>query len=213
MITRSLLVFVGLLAASAASGHICGNQDTDNRPNHCEVKKDEVWVHQMSSCKVLEPGRCQYTHCAGSSKVIEDPQCCCLESQQCPSATYVGVCVGSGPTLTAAPAPESASAEVAASPAPTPSNGEQVPQGPVGGVKMRCEVVEGGHRVRVTYTNSGELKNCESHCHHKNEAGNPGELNCKGSIQASVTTTKVFCDSFDDSHTFTIADSGSFSCK
>lgn len=86
------------LVSPSAHGHICGNQDHDNRPNHCEVKKEadgeEVWVHQVSSCKVVEPGKCQYNHCAGSTQIIEDADCCCLESTECPGATYVGICLG-----------------------------------------------------------------------------------------------------------------------
>ena len=86
------------LIAPLAQGHTCGNQDHDNRPNHCQVKKEvdgeEVWVHQVSSCRVLEPGRCEYTHCAGSTLIIEEPDCCCLESKECPGATYVGICLG-----------------------------------------------------------------------------------------------------------------------
>jgi hypothetical protein len=89
--------------ASAAQGHICGDQGTDNRPNHCEVKQGDIWVHQMSSCAVLEPGKCQYTHCAGSTLVIQDPQCCCLESTDCPGAFYVGTCVGSAQAVVAIP--------------------------------------------------------------------------------------------------------------
>ena len=99
MLKRSVVVLAFIFSASSAYGHICGDQDTDNRPNHCEVKKDEVWVHQMSSCKVVEPGKCLYTHCSGSTKLIEDPQCCCLESKDCPGATYVGVCVGTNQSL------------------------------------------------------------------------------------------------------------------
>lgn len=84
---------LGILAP-AAQAHTCGNQDKDNRPNHCFVKKDEVQVHQASSCKVVSPGKCVYTHCAGYTQTIEDPQCCCLESKECKGAEYVGICVG-----------------------------------------------------------------------------------------------------------------------
>jgi hypothetical protein len=107
MLRKSVFLLILALSTAPAYGHICGNQDADNRPNHCEVKKDEIWVHQMSSCEVVEPGKCRYTHCNGSTKLIEDPQCCCLESKECPGAKYVGTCVGESQAFLAPTAPAS----------------------------------------------------------------------------------------------------------
>lgn len=118
------LISIGLLAATAR-GDICGDQGQDNRPNHCEVLVDGAWIHQMSSCKVLEPGKCRYTHCSGSTQVYQESQCCCLESKACPGAKYVGLCVGD--TATELPKAVIAAAEAAASEAAeNPAGGRRI---------------------------------------------------------------------------------------
>ncbi|MEM9291059.1 MAG: hypothetical protein AAGD01_05215 [Acidobacteriota bacterium] len=94
LVAFASVLFLALAFAPAAFAHTCGNQGTDNRPNHCYIKKGETKVHRASSCQVLEPGRCQYTHCGGSTVVIEEDDCCCLDFDGCPGASYVGRCLG-----------------------------------------------------------------------------------------------------------------------
>lgn len=221
------MIVVGAFVTSAAQGDLCGDQGQDNRPNHCEVLVDEVWVHQMSRCDVLEPGKCQYTHCSGSKRIYEEEQCCCLESQTCPGAKYVGLCVGGHSSELPAAAAESFSTPAAPGSgkgavttavvdgASTPSTlpSEQVNKDAVPEVKMWCEVTDSGHRVRVTYTNSGAEKKCTSNCRHKNDQGNSGVLKCEVALQSKVTSPSLFCDVTDGVRSFTVTDPGSFSCK
>ena len=86
------IVAVGILTGAAAFAVPCGNQDYDNRPNKCDVDGRE----QVSSCRVIAPGRCEYTHCDGvTTRVIEDPRCCCRTYDKCtPNPSYVVLCLG-----------------------------------------------------------------------------------------------------------------------
>ena len=131
----SLVVIGSLLTAVPASAHRCGNQDKDNRPNHCYVKQGEERIHKMSSCRVVSEGVCEYTHCRGEKKTIKSANCCCVESSDCPGAFYVAECIGSsGATGSAAPASPasfeavlaSTSSALTAEPAPRSDDGEWV---------------------------------------------------------------------------------------
>jgi hypothetical protein len=229
MLRRSCLlalIGIGLLAATA-QGDICGDQGKDNRPNHCEILVDETWVHQMSRCKVLEPGKCQYTHCSGSTQVYNEADCCCLESQTCPGAKYVGLCVGANSMELSAEVIVTASATSNA-PEENPARGKRIElptqkklspavqlreNNTAAEVQMWCQVTDGGHRLQVTYTNSGAQKKCTSRCYYKDDKGNSGVLKCEGGLQSKVTKPSLFCDSLDSERSYTVTDPGSFSCS
>lgn len=91
------LLFLSLLGWSLpASADICGPQGLDNRPNHC-LKADGS--HGVSSCRRIAPGQCEYTHCSGATRMVNDPLCCCVthHSTLCthnPKPRYVALCLG-----------------------------------------------------------------------------------------------------------------------
>jgi hypothetical protein len=73
----------------------CGDQGKDNRPNVCSKLVGGVWDTRSSTCTPLGGNKFRYTHCNGSSTMeVSGKNLCCLKSQQCPSATYVGECMG-----------------------------------------------------------------------------------------------------------------------
>jgi hypothetical protein len=90
------LVIFGLVmhaSASAQTPQFCRDQGNDNRPNWCQVLKDNTWVQTKSTCKKISEGDFLFTSCSGVSSHQVGTDFCCIESSECPGAYYVAICV------------------------------------------------------------------------------------------------------------------------
>jgi hypothetical protein len=90
---------------------------------------------------------------------------------------------------------------------------EQVAEGEIPGIAMRCVSGEGGHRIAVLASNSGNARKlCQSRCYYRTSSGLNGVLYASGMVLPGAKDSELRTDYFGG-FTVDIANAGSFACR
>lgn len=90
---------------------------------------------------------------------------------------------------------------------------EQVAEGEIPGIAMRCVSGEGGHRIAILASSSATARKlCQSRCYYRTSSGLNGVLYASGMVLPGARDSELRTDYFGG-FTIDIANAGSFTCR
>jgi hypothetical protein len=90
---------------------------------------------------------------------------------------------------------------------------EQVAEGEIPGIAMRCVSGEGGHRIAILASSTGAARKlCQSRCYYRTSTGLNGVLYASGMVLPGAKDSELRTDYFGG-FTIDIANAGSFACR